>query len=354
VQEPIARKLCSVLEAHAPDGASHEDVVRLFWSALVQHFPALQRHEPEGVGSVDLECGTSVRWAGRLAAGSLAIEAIDLPRCDRWEAFILCLPTGLRTGWRRVGMCVDPPGVWEDGAIHLALGCAVQPVREPTFAALAVAIAGCGPGLRVESGDLEERYALEAHLAHYKAQVTRQAGALRELRAMLPHAGAQRPAPAPPDVFPEQASQRPARSLQDLQGWADENADRIVILPRAIAHARKSPYADPDLVYEGLELLAHTYRLVKLSKLPRDELKAQADRLGLSLGGSIEPSRAGGPAEAEYFVAYEGRRRFLEHHIGRGVARDEALTMRIYFFWCERTARVVVGHLPGHLSLWRG
>lgn len=345
MQEPVSRKLSTILEARAPAGMTRPEVVALFWKSLIDHHPQLSAYSADGLGSVDLEDGTCVRWAGCPAAGSLAVEATNLAAGDRWETFVVGLADGLRTGWRRVGVRADAPEVWEDGAVHLDLGVPVQPSREPTFLALAAAIAGSGE-VRVHSSDLDERANLQAQLAHYKAVAARQAASLRELRAGSP-ASLEAPL-AQADPAPE--AQRHPRSLQDLQAWADANVDRIVILPRAIAEARKSPYQDPELVYEVLELLAETYRLVKLSKLPRHALKARCDELQVFIGGSIEPCNAGGTFASDYWVQHDGRKRFLEHHIGRGVAHDQRLTLRIYYFWSAEEGRVVVGHLPGHLS----
>lgn len=137
--------------------------------------------------------------------------------------------------------------------------------------------------------------------------------------------------------------------LSELAEWAEENADRILIMPRAIAECKKSEYANAALFYECLELLAETYRLVKLGLMARETLKEQAVKLGLEIGGSVEPSRAGSCGD-EYFVRYGGRRRFLDQHLASGSSRQGRFCLRVYFFWDEELKRVVVGSAPGHLS----
>lgn len=96
-------------------------------------------------------------------------------------------------------------------------------------------------------------------------------------------------------------------------------------------------------------MLAETYRKVKLSEMDRSALKDECERLGVSIGGSVHPSRAG-EAGGEYHVTFEGRKRFLDQHIGKGSSRDARFCLRVYFFWSEESKRAVVGWLPSHLS----
>ncbi|MDO8279353.1 MAG: hypothetical protein Q7T63_14645 [Burkholderiaceae bacterium] len=140
--------------------------------------------------------------------------------------------------------------------------------------------------------------------------------------------------------------------MRELDEWSAINSDRIVILPRAIAAAKRSEFVKPELVYAGLELLASTYRAVKKGEMDRHILKAEVDALGFLIGGSVDPSVAGELGD-EYFVRWRGRRRFLDQHMGKGSARDVRHTMRIYWTWDEDDEVCVVGWLPSHLATSR-
>ncbi len=340
----VARKGHTVLAAKLPEGGRREDAVAWLWKALCGRYPDLMGYEAEGIASVELAEGTSVRWVGRRAAGAFACEVIDVEAGDSWEAFIVHVGEGeLRTGWRRRGSQLDAPAVWEDAAVHLVLRQEALFKSEPTFVSLVAAISAEG-GLTALGADVDERNRLAEERNSWKAIASRQATALRALK-LASRMPASRAAQGGETEEPVQEW----ADLAEMQQWADQNVDRIVVMPRAIAEAKKSLYSEPKLVYEVLEMLAETYRRVKLSELDRSALKAECERLGVSLGGSVDPSRAG-MAGGEYHVSYGGRKRFVDQHVSKGISRDERFCLRVYFFWCADTQRAIVGWLPSHLS----
>lgn len=138
-------------------------------------------------------------------------------------------------------------------------------------------------------------------------------------------------------------------SIADLAGWAAENSDRIIVLGRAVNAAKKSEYQDAPTLYAALEVLASTYPAVKAGSKPRECLKDELLALGIEIGGSVDPGRAGQAGE-EYFVRWRGRRRFLDQHLKKGANRDPRFTLRIYFTWDDDMEKVIVGWLPSHLS----
>lgn len=237
----VARRTHVVMAARAPAGAGRAEVVAWLWKALCERCPSLEDYGPAGVGTVDLEDGRTVRWASDPAGGAIACEVIDIEAGDWWEAFIVHVGDGgIRTGWRRRGAHLEAPPVWEDAVVRLSLEGEVRARNEPHFLSLVASI--CAEGdVAVSSSDLQEREGLEVTLAHYKALSSRQAAAIRTLRS-VPRVsmGGRR---AGQHEAQEAAVDQPW-TLPDLERWADENADRIVVLPRAIAEAKKSPYED--------------------------------------------------------------------------------------------------------------
>lgn len=176
---------------------------------------------------------------------------------------------------------------------------------------------------------------------HWRHTAEHQAASLRELRVVIQHLqeAQARNKDAPADPAP------PApRKFEDIATWADENADRVVVLSRASQAARKAVYEDPEFVFKSLDLLATTYRDVKLGLLDRMAYAKAAEALGLSMGGSVDVQ-----VSADYFFDWKGRRRFLDQHIGRGSSRDPRYCFRAYFTWDAEEAKVIIGWLPSHL-----
>jgi len=141
----------------------------------------------------------------------------------------------------------------------------------------------------------------------------------------------------------------PAWNLDNLHEWAAAHSETIVILPRAAAAARKSRYQDHGTVFAALEILAGTYRDVKMGRAPREQAQTELEALGIAMGGSVEPTRAGERGD-EYFVRWRGQRRMLDQHLKKGVSRDPRFCLRVYFTWDDDLKKCVVGWLPSHLS----
>ena len=316
-------------------------------SAVMRFYRRLLRERPdvhaEFKGGARTQEGAhwQLRTLGDPDAGFFAAEYLDLQRQDQWEAFLVTMRDGsLRTGWRRRSLVHhDEPEPWLELVLGLDLQEEVEPFVEPGLLALAGAFFGRGAP-SIAHQHMEREAAMREEAAGYKALAIRQAPVIRSLRAAL--AGKREGAIA-------ETSADEWMSLERLPAWADANIDRVVVMPRALAEAKKATYESAELVHQGLELLAVTYTGVKANTVRREALKEGALRLGLFIGGSVDPSRAGMEGD-EYFVNYGGRRRFLDQHLGRGNSRDPRYAMRIYFFFDDETGRVVVGWLPSHLS----
>lgn len=139
--------------------------------------------------------------------------------------------------------------------------------------------------------------------------------------------------------------------LREVGEWGNACLNgRVLIHPRALRGAKKALYENPPLVYQGLILLSREYWEMKQGgeKL-RDVFINEARRLGLDYAGSIDPVRAREYGD-EYFVDVGRERFFLNMHLSRGNSKEERHCLRIYYAWDEDKNRVVVGHLPSHLT----
>lgn len=259
---------------------------------------------------------------------------------ESWQCMLVCdASSRLRGGWRRIrGAQGLAPAEWHALVSGLALDADGVAGELPDF--LAFAAIAAHPGLTLRREPRIEA-TVEDDASHWRHIAKQQAPLLRAQRLALRQRKPQSVEPAP-------TSHAPA-TLADLDAWAAARADQIVILPRAIAEAKRSHYTDVARVYDVLEMLAELYAATKKGTAERDALKQRCNELGLSIGRSVDPSRAG-QAREEYFVTYKGRKRFLESHVGRGTSREPRFTLRIYFFYDEDDEVVVVGFLPTHLS----
>ncbi len=147
--------------------------------------------------------------------------------------------------------------------------------------------------------------------------------------------------------------------LSEVQRWAQEAfPEELLITRRAAKAALGSVYADPDLVYKALILLARQKRNMLIyteltkggqSRDLRGEFATRARELHLEDGISINRPSAAQFGET-YFVTHEGERFFLDRHLRRGGTRDPRRCFRLYYTYDAATERIVVGHLPSHLE----
>lgn len=324
----------SAVDGHTQSGWPH------LLDSLQRIYPSAAIPDLNGLCECCADDGTQIRY-GRSANGEFwAVEVISLASSDHWSAFVVPLPDGTsRTGWTRTGLHQhQEPAAWLDCVSHLKLGDKTEAHRPPTFSALIASMSGSQP-LSFSQTDQPVIESLTSELDDQRRMLREQANTLRALRHSLDSASSVEAPTAPERKW----------TLADIGTWASENADRIIVLPRAISETKKSNYADPDLLYAALEILADAYPKVRAGDLPRDELITRCQPLGFFIGGSVEPTRAG-EAGNEYFVRWGGRRRFLDMHMGRGNSRDPRRCLRIYFFYDEDIRSIVVGWLPSHLS----
>jgi hypothetical protein len=335
------------------------EALQALWRELMLEDDQLEELPSDMEGVAEHQGGRlRIRRVGRPSDGCVALEVIDLEAGRIWECGF-----GQAEGVGSVGFYRVVAGADDDDAApawraaQTVLGEAedLRTQHQPSFISMAAAyLSGNGLALVADRRQVE---LLADDLAYWKQLATAQARLLKRSSVVDGPEGGDaiaRPAlvrpeePAPADGGLA-APVAQAWQLRDLDEWAARNADRIIVLPRAIAAAKRSEYRSPELAFAALELLAGPYRLAKLGTGSREALGQAVTNLGLSIGGSVDPSQAG-MAGSDYFVRWRGRRRFLDQHLAKGVSRDPRFTLRVYFTWDEEDGKAVVGWLPSHLA----
>ena len=144
----------------------------------------------------------------------------------------------------------------------------------------------------------------------------------------------------------------PLAAYADLPGWAERRfPGRLAFAGRALRSLKGARFEDLALVGKAVALLGTTYHRMKteggaeLREAFEDELR----ELKLQETPNISPDRQG-RARDGFEIEWQGKRLTLDRHLkNNSGTRDPRRCLRIYFAWDEDSARVVIGHLPGHM-----
>lgn len=141
-------------------------------------------------------------------------------------------------------------------------------------------------------------------------------------------------------------------TYSDMSEWIGQYyPDKLFLHPRAARSLKEANYADTQLVYKCLKLLATSYFDYRTGLISYDEFITACKQIdsGLDERGAITDVAAGMQGET-YYVQYRGKKRKLERHLAKGSNKDRRYCLRIYFFWDDEDQVVVIGDLPHHLD----
>jgi len=250
----------------------------------------------------------------------------------------------------RAGHRVDAkpaePDIWSTLKNDGTIDPSAPPPQLPTFTEFRVAINGAASSHQA-TPPAEQVTTLQGEVAYFRSLAHEQHEALRRRNAEI------RRLRNPSDAVDAVGAQVhrasiPLSSLADLAAWAVQFEDQLVILPRALQAARKSPFEDVSAVETALRLLAGPYREMRRGRLPKESWDEALKNARMRLTSSAGDTTYGRHDDA-YLVRWRGAPRLLEWHLARGSNHDQRSTLRVYFFFDEGAAMAVVGHLPGHL-----
>lgn len=143
-------------------------------------------------------------------------------------------------------------------------------------------------------------------------------------------------------------------SWDELEEWVEVyGEERLVLLPQAAKAARDSPFKNVSLAYKALDYLVRYYVPMR-TRDPEDTAPYQASQEALAEYG-LELSNVGTAVDdrrykQDYRRQYEGNDILLDQHLKSGVGFDPAAIFRLYFWYDKDAAKVVVGHMPTHLT----
>lgn len=160
--------------------------------------------------------------------------------------------------------------------------------------------------------------------------------------------------PAPGEDAPgADAPLPPLESYADLPAWTERHFQgRVALAGRALRALRSAAFEDVALVGRAIELLGTAYHDIKTQggKPSREVYDGALRELRLQEAPGLSRT-AQGRARDDFSIEWNGRRLVLDRHLKNNArTRDPRLCFRLYFAWDERSAQVVIGHLPGHMK----
>jgi hypothetical protein len=333
-----------------------DEFVNAFWGHVRESATDLPERPPEGIGEIATPLwplSYAFDTSARFAAFSGYLPGADSIAHVRYQVFFLTPQNSKpRIGLRLLSASTDPVGLappcWWTDSLKLSTALYVGPPL-PGFLELVAILAANGNVATTSAEAQIQIVELSDELDYYRQLTTDQADELRLANAKVRDLIARPGALAKSNADDVDDSAPEVEDLSDLPEWSVQHSDRIIVMPRALGGAKKSVYSNPAAVYTALELLAGPYRDQRMGKISRSDFEAAREQTGLQVRISAAPSVAGTFGD-DYFVSWNGRRRFLEQHVVKGGGHDPAYSMRIYFFWDEEMQKVIVGWLPSHLK----
>lgn len=140
----------------------------------------------------------------------------------------------------------------------------------------------------------------------------------------------------------------------DLETWVElYGQGRLVLHPKAIKAAHESPFKDIPLAYKAMDYLVRYYVPMRTRSADDTDAYQRSKQALAELG--LEESDVGTADDIkrykqEYKRQYDGREVTLDRHLKRGVGFGGDFQFRLYFYYDDKTGKVLVGHMPTHLT----
>lgn len=149
--------------------------------------------------------------------------------------------------------------------------------------------------------------------------------------------------------------------LSDIQKWVHKRFPdgRVVLTPSAVKSVKAlKTHNEHTRIYAAIELLGEAYYAHKtasvrgqdFARAAYETFQEECQRLGLQNGACFSSAEHAGPYKKHYQFSLEGKMHEMDMHLTRGVSRDPQRILRVYYTWDSSKKRVIIGHLPTHLT----
>ena len=143
-------------------------------------------------------------------------------------------------------------------------------------------------------------------------------------------------------------------SWDDLETWVDlYGENKLVLHEKAAKAARASSFRDITLAYKAMDYLVRYY--IPMRTRSEGDVDARSRSLQALAELGLEESDVGTADDIkrykkEYERMYNGKIVTLDRHLKRGVGFGGEYQFRLYFYYDREQAKVLIGHLPSHLT----
>lgn len=141
------------------------------------------------------------------------------------------------------------------------------------------------------------------------------------------------------------------KSLESIADWVTSLERRVVVAEKALKHAARVDHAECERVYAALAALHDLYWEMRWGDQPDarrrwEEFLLQSRIRCGPIGTATDDRRYA----ADYQALFGQRKVEMTLHLQGSSSRDPRRCLRVYFHPCDDTRRVLVGHLPTHLT----
>ena len=136
-------------------------------------------------------------------------------------------------------------------------------------------------------------------------------------------------------------------STEAVEAAVHEFKDRLAIIQNRVEKDAGYFY-QPELLYGALQWLATIYHDAKNGARICPDLDASCRKASGFRYSAHQSEVTMGQYASDYQVTWGGKKIKLREHIGFGTSRDPRHTIRVAFFFDDRTKKVVVGYVGLH------
>lgn len=167
------------------------------------------------------------------------------------------------------------------------------------------------------------------------------------------HEEERRPEQSPPSSLSsavERALERYGPSEMEESPSSEElRSDEVTLwVPRSVQRDVEDHFEDPASAYNALEWIATTFHHAKTGQQSCSDFDKSCRGASEFSYSAHQSETTMGQYPEDYTMQWNGEKRILKRHVGKGAGKDPRYTIRIAFFFDEELEVVVVGYIGQH------